>query len=215
MFQRSLWPWLSWENGDTACRLNTASELSLYQSECDVWSVAAAALTGLPAYPRLTCPFHPFCLFLHCSSTPSSIIPSVSGCDDPIQVLKLSISPRRIHVHQFPHQGSHNRRFRTPLLFIPVLCSQVSSFFPAHSASTLRSNSVKPWKTLHSCSIMASQWYGVFLAWVNSFRRIHWLVRGRKAPRSSTFSVAFSYSPSLVYASRLCEYWEQVHRAAQ
>lgn len=146
MFQRSLWPWLSWDNGDTACRLNTAAELSLYQSECDVWSVAAAALTGLPAYPRLTCPFHPFCLFLHCSSTPSSIIPSVSGCDDPIQMLKLSISPRRIHVHQFPHQGSHCLRFRTPLLFIPVLCSQVSSFFSRPFSINLSNNSVKPWK---------------------------------------------------------------------
>lgn len=79
--------------------LNTGAELSSYQSECDVWSAAAAALTGLPAYPRLTCPFHPFCLFLHCSSTPSSIIPCVSGCDDPIQMLKPSISPGRMHLH--------------------------------------------------------------------------------------------------------------------
>lgn len=48
------------------------SALSLYQSECDVWFVAVAALTGLPVHPCLTCFLHPFCLFLYRSSPQSS-----------------------------------------------------------------------------------------------------------------------------------------------
>ena len=39
--------------------------VSPYQSECDVWFVAAAALTGLPVYPSLTRSLLPFCLFLY------------------------------------------------------------------------------------------------------------------------------------------------------
>lgn len=94
---RIRWPPLTLRS-PAAC--TTGVELSLYQSECDVWFVAAAALTGLPAYPPLTCPFHPFCLFLHCSSTPSPNPFCVELCDDHIQKLKQFISPAHINTHQ-------------------------------------------------------------------------------------------------------------------
>lgn len=124
---------------DRACRLDAAAELSLYQSECDVWSVAAAALTGLPAYPLLTWPFHPFCLFLHCSSTPGSVIPSASGSGDPIHRLKLSISPTNTHASVFStflHQGKRCHKLRVPVLFIPTLLRPFST--------KLHTGSVKP-----------------------------------------------------------------------
>lgn len=54
---------------------NAGAAVSLYQSECDVWCVVAAALTGLPVYPSLTCSLHPFCLFLQCLSTWTSNLP--------------------------------------------------------------------------------------------------------------------------------------------
>lgn len=75
----------------TACIAGVA--LSLYQSECDVWFVAVAALTGLPVYPSLTCSLQPFCLFLYRSSTQTSNLFGEGLCDHCIQKLT------RLHIH--------------------------------------------------------------------------------------------------------------------
>lgn len=78
---------LGWRS--PAC-CNAGGAVSLYQSECNVWFAAVAALTGLPVYPALTCSLHPFCLFLYRTSYWTSNLSCEVLCDH-----KLT----RLHIH--------------------------------------------------------------------------------------------------------------------
>lgn len=131
MLYRSLWPWLSWENGDTSCRW---IKLVLVWVWCLVCGCGGS--NGITCLSPSYLPFPSILSILTLLVYSKLHNPLCVGLWWPYSDAK-TVHFTRTYTHAsalstFPHQGSHYRRFRTPLSFIPMLCSQ----FPPISHQT-------------------------------------------------------------------------------